>query len=506
MAISSTTNRVNYTGNGVTTAFSFPYAFQAQADLVVISTVIATGVQTTKTLTTDYTISGTTDAQGFYPSGGTVTMLVAPASTVRLTIYRDPAATQTVDLVENDPLPAEVLESAYDKAVMLIQRLKDVVGRSLRQPEGDSADIAVLPAKVTRAGKLLQFNSTSGDPEAVAAADLDLSTVTAFAATLLDDADAAAARATLGVPFSPPQGRLTLTSATPVLTSDVTAGTSIYYTPYIGQYVPLYDGSAWAATTFTELTLALSSDSGHTGYHQSGKNFDLFVINDSGTLRLATGPAWTSDTARADALTRLNGLLVNNASIVLRFGSASGNTVTVAANRATYVGTMRASANGQCAMIMNPAAAAGGGDAKLFLWNAYNRVIHSATSKESANSWSYTTTTWRSANNSTANRISIVNGADEDAADAVFNGLTSTSSAAGFVAIGLDSTSAISGSPGAAPIDANSISVAAFLAGRIGLGFHYLQALEFGNTGATFYGDNNSPTTVQMALMAEYPM
>ena len=198
MAISSTTNRVNYTGNGVTTAFSFPYAFQAQADLVVIETVIATGVQTTKALTTDYTISGTTDGQGFYPSGGTVTMLTAPASTIRLTIYRDPAATQTVDLVENDPLPAEVLESAYDKAVMLIQRLKDVVGRSLRQPEGDSADIAVLPAKVTRAGKLLQFNSTSGDPEAVAAADLDLATVTPFIGTLLDDTTAADARTTLG--------------------------------------------------------------------------------------------------------------------------------------------------------------------------------------------------------------------------------------------------------------------------------------------------------------------
>lgn len=199
MAISTTQNRAAYNGNGVTTAFSFPYAFQAQTDLKVIETVIATGVQTTKALTTDYTISGTTDGQGFYPSGGTVTMLTAPASTIRLTIYRDPAATQTVDLVENDPLPAEVLESAYDKAVMLIQRLKDVVGRSLRQPEGDSADIAVLPAKVTRAGKLLQFNATSGDPEAVAAADLDLATVTPFIETLLDDTTAAAARTTLGV-------------------------------------------------------------------------------------------------------------------------------------------------------------------------------------------------------------------------------------------------------------------------------------------------------------------
>ena len=72
MTIASTTNRVTYTGNGVTTAFAFSYPFFADADLVVIETIIATGVQTTKTLTTHYTISGTTDSLGHYSSGGTV--------------------------------------------------------------------------------------------------------------------------------------------------------------------------------------------------------------------------------------------------------------------------------------------------------------------------------------------------------------------------------------------------------------------------------------------------
>src|SRR5574340_618100 len=114
MTISATTNRVTYTGNGVTTAFAFAYPFHAQADLVVIETVIATGAQTTKALTTDYTVSGTTDAQGHYPDGGTVTALTAPASTVTWTIYRDPSAVQSTDFVQNDDLPAESLESALD--------------------------------------------------------------------------------------------------------------------------------------------------------------------------------------------------------------------------------------------------------------------------------------------------------------------------------------------------------------------------------------------------------
>jgi hypothetical protein len=202
MTISSTTNRVSYSGNGATTAFAFAYAFQAQADLVVVSTVTATGVQTTKALTTDYTISGTTDAQGFYPSGGTVTMLVAPASGTTLTVYRDPADTQATDLVENDPLPAEVLEAAYDKRTMVTQRLRDLINRALRQPDGDSANIAVMPAKVTRASKVLGFDS-NGDPAASTITLATLETLDADATAAAASASAAAASAVTAATFDP---------------------------------------------------------------------------------------------------------------------------------------------------------------------------------------------------------------------------------------------------------------------------------------------------------------
>lgn len=159
MTISTTTNRVTYTGNGVTVAFSFPYAFFAQADLVVVETIIATGVQTVKTLTTHYTISGSVDALGHYSSGGTVTANTAPASGKTWTIYRDPTATQTTDLVENDPMPAESLEAALDYQTMLNQRTRDLVNRSLRQPDGDSTAMAVLPSKVDRASKYAAWDA-----------------------------------------------------------------------------------------------------------------------------------------------------------------------------------------------------------------------------------------------------------------------------------------------------------------------------------------------------------
>jgi len=79
MTISSTTNRVSYTGNGVTTAFAFSNPFQVQADLKVLLVLISTGAETLQTITTHYTISGTT-TNGVYPNGGTVNMVTAPSA------------------------------------------------------------------------------------------------------------------------------------------------------------------------------------------------------------------------------------------------------------------------------------------------------------------------------------------------------------------------------------------------------------------------------------------
>jgi hypothetical protein len=195
MTISSLTNRVTTNGNGSTTAFPFPYAFHAKADLIVLSTVITTGVETEKDLTTDYTISGTPDALGHYSSGGTVNFLVAPASTVRITIYRSPTRTQLLDLADASAFPAESVEAQFDYVTMLIQRLAERVNRTLAQPDGDTLNVEFIPSKVDRASMYLGFDS-DGDPVALDA-PTDTSITTAFSQTLLDDANAATARATL---------------------------------------------------------------------------------------------------------------------------------------------------------------------------------------------------------------------------------------------------------------------------------------------------------------------
>jgi hypothetical protein len=156
MTISSTVNRVSFSGNGVTTAFSFPYYFLASADLVVVERNNSTGVETTKTLTTHYTVTG-----AGVQSGGTVTMLVAPASGTSLIIYRDPATTQDLDLVENDPMPAEEIEKRFDKAAMWGQRNKERLDRAVTMTDGNNQTFdPKLPALIT-ADRAIVTNDTA---------------------------------------------------------------------------------------------------------------------------------------------------------------------------------------------------------------------------------------------------------------------------------------------------------------------------------------------------------
>jgi hypothetical protein len=231
----------------------------------------------------------------------------------------------------------------------------------------------------------------------------NIATNTADIAT--NTADIAALEAGVGLSGAGFGGRLTLTSGTAITTSDVAGATSIYYTPSSGVKVPIYDGSLVTQTTFSELTLALDSDSGHTGYHQSTKQFDLFVINDSSTIRLGSGPAWSSDTARGTGagtteLQFTNGFWSNANTATIRFGSSSGNTVSVAAGRATYVGSFRASANGQ---VTDSAGF-------RFLFNAYNTAWRSLYVTDAGVSWNYSTASFQQVNANSANLVQVFAG------------------------------------------------------------------------------------------------
>ncbi len=197
MALETTTSRVSFSGNGSTTVFSFPYYFLAQTDLVVVEKVTATGVETTKTLTTHYTVSGAGVA-----AGGSVTMLVAPTSGTTLTVYRDNAVTQDLDLVENDSMPAEELEERLDKLTMIAQRAKNRLDRTVRLTEGFTTTFdpqlpALLTAncvvKVNSAGSAFEIGPSSASIES---AEGSATAAAASATASANSATSAAASAT----------------------------------------------------------------------------------------------------------------------------------------------------------------------------------------------------------------------------------------------------------------------------------------------------------------------
>lgn len=195
MTISTTTNRISYAGNASTTAFATGFKFYADGDLTVTLVTDSTGAEVVQVITTDYTV-----ADAGVDSGGTVTMNTAPAVGETLVIERTQAYTQPVDLVENDPFPSNSVEQQLDRMVIMAQQNDSALTRSLRQPDGDTADIDKLPVKVTRATKVLAFDS-DGDPVASTSTLSEIESgatdAAASAAAALVSENAAAASATL---------------------------------------------------------------------------------------------------------------------------------------------------------------------------------------------------------------------------------------------------------------------------------------------------------------------
>lgn len=262
--------------------------------------------------------------------------------------------------------------------------------------------------------------------------------------------------------------RLTLTTGVPVTTTDVTGASTIFLTPYNGNQIALYNGTAWELLTTAQVSIALS---GLT----SGRPYDVFAFNNAGTVTLET-LAWTNDTTRATALAYQDGVLVRSGSTTRRYLGTFYSTGTT---------TTEDSAKNR------------------YLANYYNTVRKNMSAAESTASWTYSTAAYRQWNNATNAEVSFIQGVAENAVECRVSGrfVNSTATARqAWVAIGLNSATALWGNasietqPVISAVAASGTSQgSAFLLGK-----NTFKALEYG-AGAdtqTWYGTGQWPTGI----------
>jgi hypothetical protein len=119
MAVSTNYQPLVFSGNGSTTAFSITWQFFDSDDLTVIA-IDGDGVETVQTITTHYTVSGGTDANGL-PATGTVTMVTAPASGTTLRVERNTDRLQSTTWTNSGPFQAKSVEAGLDRVTLIAQ-------------------------------------------------------------------------------------------------------------------------------------------------------------------------------------------------------------------------------------------------------------------------------------------------------------------------------------------------------------------------------------------------
>lgn len=314
-----------------------------------------------------------------------------------------------------------------------------------------------------------------------------VSSVVAGAGIEVDSTDPTAPVISTRTVIVAPQGRLSLVSGSPLTTSNVLGATTIFYVPCAGNVVPIFDGTSFVPLKLSaQLTFPLDADTGHAGYHADFENYDLFVFMDGATARLASGPRWQegtvggSDTLRGTGagsteLEIVDGLLVNKNSIALRYGALTGERVTVAARRATYVGSFTAEGNGL----------ASDSERMRLLFNAYNRLPRKIYCTDTTATWPYSTDAWRYANGNGNNRIMFLVGTAGASMHATAQSFVSSSTSTPRrvqTAIGLDDLIAADGCLGGRhwAESGKSTTFTASFADAVGIGRHALTWLERG--------------------------
>lgn len=297
-----------------------------------------------------------------------------------------------------------------------------------------------------------------------------------------------------------PQARITLATGVAIMNSSVTAANTVYVTPTGGGFIPIYNGSNWVPTLFSEVSQLTTDTTKSPAAATTNSNYDIFCWIDTGpTNRCTRGPPWSSNTSRGTGAGTSELILVNGVYL-------NANTITngPAAQRGTYMGSIRT--NGTSTVDYNVGGTASGGVAgSLGVWNMYNRNYSTASSIDNA-SYTYSSATIREANGSTGNQISILVGLPVDSIFVKYSTRLDTAavaSAFGYIGIGENTTTAYTSQRAFSRTVAAVVMIGApyvtFSKTPL-LGYNTYSAVEAGDgsNNSTFNNDNNATLSLSI--------
>jgi hypothetical protein len=345
--------------------------------------------------------------------------------------------------------------------------------------------------------------------------------------------------------------RLSLESGVPISSTDQTGKSTLYFTPFRGAIVALYDGADWAGYPTAQLSLSLAGFDRHRLY-------DIWCYLNAGAPTLDY-TAWTAPTTGAitgvtnaspPVVTSVaHGLAVGDVVTIYGVGGATGandtfrvsavgtvDTFTVqtlaAANPSApgvytsggtwvkkYTSTARATAltyqNGVLVKsgdatrryVGTIAINATGGQtddaAATRLMDSYDHPKpRTLFVSESASIWSYGVTAWRAANNDYANRVEYVVGVADKSLSISANGrITTASTTGGSIGIGINTVTANSAQIVGLAISSQEIDVRSEYIGMPSVGLHYAQWIEYRRAGTPQFWGNGQATETGFGLL-----
>lgn len=190
MTITTAPAPLSFDGDDSTTGFAITWKYFAKSE-VVVNLRSSANVETLQVIDTHYTLT----AAGV-DSGGTLTMVTAPATGETLVIDLVPPNTQTAALPRGGPFPSTAIEDELDKIAQRTARLEALFDRVMLVPKTDKRTGSDLELPIDTAREGFQAYDSDGKPIIAAGTSANLKAVSTFVDTLLDDADAVTFRQT----------------------------------------------------------------------------------------------------------------------------------------------------------------------------------------------------------------------------------------------------------------------------------------------------------------------